>query len=187
MIGDVTSHGFGAALIMALAMAASGIHGESADSPSEAMERLEESLKDELARTEMFLTLFYGVLDPSVGRLTYANAGHPHAFLVRGATGSIIRLEATRTPLGLGGPREPGDRQETWQRRQDVLCLFTDGITDATDDAGRRFGEERVLGHVQALRNKPAQQALEAIFADLAAFTGGAPSADDRTLLIARV
>jgi sigma-B regulation protein RsbU (phosphoserine phosphatase) len=106
---------------------------------------------------------------------------------VRGDSGAIVRLEATRPPLGLGAPAAPGDRQETWLRRQDVLCLFTDGITDATDDAGRRFGEERVLSHVQALRTKPAQLMLEAIFADLAAFTGGAPSSDDRTLLIARV
>jgi sigma-B regulation protein RsbU (phosphoserine phosphatase) len=187
MIGDVSSHGFGAALIMALAMAASGIHAEAAGTPGHVLRKLEESLANELGRTEMYLSLLYAVIDPAAGSIAYANAGHPHAFLVRGATGSIIRLEATRTPLGLGGPGESGDRQETWQRREDVLCLFTDGITDATDDAGRRFGEERVLGHVQALRSKPAQQALEAIFADLAAFTGGAPSADDRTLLIARV
>lgn len=187
MIGDVSSHGFGAALIMALAMAASGIHAEAAGTPGQVLRKLEESLANELGRTEMYLSLLYAVIDPAAGTIAYANAGHPHAFLVRGATGSIVRLEATRTPLGLGGPGDPWDRQETWQRRQDVLCLFTDGITDATDDTGRRFGEERVLGHVQALRAKPAQQVLEAIFADLAAFTGGAPSGDDRTLLIARV
>lgn len=187
MIGDVSSHGFGAALIMALAMAASGIHAEAAGTPGQVLRKLEESLANELGRTEMYLSLLYAVVDPTAGTIAYANAGHPHAFLVRGATGAIVRLEATRTPLGLGGPGDSGDRQETWQRRQDILCLFTDGITDATDDAGRRFGEERVLGHVRALHTKSAQQVLEAIFADLAAFTGGAPSADDRTLLIARV
>ena len=187
MIGDVSSHGFGAALIMALAMAASGIHAEAAGTPAQVLGKLEESLANELGRTEMYLSLFYAVVDPAAGSLAYANAGHPHAFLVRGDSGAIVRLEATRPPLGLGGPGASGDRQETWLRRQDMLCLFTDGITDATDDAGRRFGEERVLGHVQALRAKPAQQVLEAIFADLAAFTGGAPSADDRTLLITRV
>lgn len=187
MIGDVSSHGFGAALIMALAMAASGIHAEAAGTPGQVLRKLEESLANELGRTEMYLSLLYAVIDPAAGTIAYANAGHPHGFVVRGATGSIVRLEATRTPLGLGGPGDSGDRQETWQRRQDILCLFTDGITDATDDTGRRFGEERVLGHVQALHTRPAQQVLEAIFADLAAFTGGAPSADDRTLLIARV
>jgi sigma-B regulation protein RsbU (phosphoserine phosphatase) len=172
---------------MALAMAASGIHAEAAGSPGQVLKKLEESLVNELARTEMYLSLFYAVVDPVAGSIAYANAGHPHAFLVRGGSGEIVRLEATRTPLGLGGPTDSGDRQESWRRREDLLCLITDGITDATDETGRRFGEERVLGHVQTLRTRPAQQVLEAIFADLAAFTGGAPSSDDRTLLIARV
>src|SRR5204862_7833812 len=103
MIGDVSSHGFGAALIMALAMAASGIHAETAESPHEALRRLEMSLAEELAETEMFLTLCYAVADPASGTLTYANAGHPHAFLVSTDNGAITRLEATRPPLGLGG------------------------------------------------------------------------------------
>ena len=88
MLGDVSSHGFSAALIMALAMAASGIHAETAETPSEVLRRLEASLADELARTEMFMTLFYGVIDPAAGRLAYANAGHPHAFLVTGTEAS---------------------------------------------------------------------------------------------------
>src|SRR5207253_1420928 len=102
MIGDVSSHGFGAALIMALAMAASGIHAETAESPHEAVRRLEMSLAEELAETEMFLTLCYAVVDPANGTLTYANAGHPHAFLVSAETGAVTRLDATRPPLGLG-------------------------------------------------------------------------------------
>jgi sigma-B regulation protein RsbU (phosphoserine phosphatase) len=65
--------------------------------------------------------------------------------------------------------------------------LFTDGIADATRESGERYGEERVLGHARALRTRPAQEILEAIFADLAAFTGGTPPSDDRTLLIAKV
>ncbi len=189
MIGDVSSHGFGAALIMALAMAASGIHAEGAGAPGQVLADLEASLVDELARTEMYLSLFYAVIDPAAGVLVYANAGHPHAFIVRGETGEVQRLEATRTPLGLG-PRPPAgaaDGAEAWRRREDVLCLFTDGIVDALGDRSQRFGEERVLNHVLGLRGRSAQDMLSAIFADLAAFTGGAPSSDDRTLLIAKV
>jgi sigma-B regulation protein RsbU (phosphoserine phosphatase) len=189
MIGDVSSHGFGAALIMALAMAASGIHAEAAGAPGQVLADLEASLAGELARTEMYLSLFYAVIDPGAGVLVYANAGHPHAFIVRGDSGEIRRLEATRTPLGLG-PR-PGagtaDGSEPWRRREDVLCLFTDGMVDAVGELTLRFGEERILNHVRALRDRSAQEMLEAIFADLAAFTGGVPSSDDRTLLIAKV
>ena len=186
MIGDVTSHGFGSALIMALVMAASGIHAAAADSPTVALERLGQSVTDELARTEMFLTLFYGVLDPHVGRLTYANAGHPHAFIVDGSTGEATRLEATRAPLGIvAAAGADGTRQ--W-RKQDILCLFTDGIADASGErAPDRFGEERLLAHVRALRGQPVRDILEAIYADLAAFTGGGQPSDDRTLVLLKV
>jgi sigma-B regulation protein RsbU (phosphoserine phosphatase) len=186
MIGDVTSHGFGAALIMALVMAASGIHAESAETPTEVLRRLEESLADELASTEMFLTVFYAVVDQDVGRITFANAGHPHAFLVSTQTGKAVRLEATRPPLGLA--TAPGeDAGLTWAPREAIICLFTDGVTEALGPRGERFGEERVLGHVARLKDRPAREILESVHADLAGFTGGAPPADDRTVVILRV
>ncbi len=185
MIGDVSSHGFGAALIMALAMAASGIHAETAESPHEAVRRLETSLAEELEETEMFLTLCYAVADPAKGTLTYANAGHPHAFLVSTDTGGITRLDATRPPLGLGGGGE--ERVLPFQRGKAILCLFTDGLADAPGQNGERFGEQRVLSHVVNLRSRPARHILEAVFTDIAAFTGGAPASDDRTLVLLKV
>ena len=183
MIGDVTSHGFSAALIMALVMAASGIHAESAETPTEVLRRLEESLSEELANTEMFLTVFYAVVDPQAGRITFGNAGHPHAFLVSARTGEATRLDATRPPLGLA--TAPGaDTTRPWRRKDAILCLFTDGVAEAQGGRGERFGEERVLGHVARLRERPALEILESVHADLAGFTGGAPPIDDRTVVI---
>jgi sigma-B regulation protein RsbU (phosphoserine phosphatase) len=183
MIGDVTSHGFGAALIMALVMAASGIHAESADTPTEVLRRIEQSLTEELERTEMFLTVCYAVVDPAAARITFANAGHPHAFLVSARTGAAVRLEATRPPLGAA--TEPGqDGVQPWRRREAILCLFTDGVTEALGGRGERFGEARVLGHVARLKDRPARDILESVHADLAGFTGGAPPTDDRTVVI---
>ena len=184
MIGDVSSHGFGAALIMALAMAASGIHAETAESPHEALRRLETSLSEELAETEMFLTLCYAVVDPARGTLTYANAGHPHAFLVS-QDGSPKRLDATRPPLGLGDGG--AERVMPFERGKAILCLFTDGLADARGPSGERFGEQRVLSHVVNLRGRPARHILEAVFTDIAAFTGGGPANDDRTLVLLKV
>ncbi len=185
MIGDVSSHGFGAALIMALAMAASGIHAETAESPHEALRRLEMSLAEELEETEMFLTLCYAVADPANGTLTYANAGHPHAFLVSTQTGNLTRLDATRPPLGLGGGGE--ERALPFERGKAILCLFTDGLADAPGPNGERFGEQRVLSHVVNLRSRPARHILEAVFTDIAAFTGGAAANDDRTLVLLKI
>ncbi len=185
MIGDVSSHGFGAALIMALAMAASGIHAETAESPHEALRRLEMSLAEELEETEMFLTLCYAVADPAQGTLTYANAGHPHAFLVSTETGNVTRLDATRPPLGLGGGGE--ERVLPFERGKAILCLFTDGLADARGPNGERFGEQRVLSHVVNLRGRPSRHILEAVFTDIAAFTGGGTANDDRTLVLLKI
>jgi sigma-B regulation protein RsbU (phosphoserine phosphatase) len=185
MIGDVSSHGFSAALIMALAMAASGIHAETAESPHEAVRRLEMSLSEELTETEMFLTLCYAVADPAQGTLTYANAGHPHAFLVSTDAGVITRLAATRPPLGLGNGGT--ERVVPFQRGKAILCLFTDGLADARGPSGERFSEQRVLSHVVNLRSRPARHILEAVFTDIAAFTGGAAANDDRTLVLLKV
>jgi phosphoserine phosphatase RsbU/P len=186
MIGDVTSHGFGAALIMALAMAAAGIHAESAQAPAEVLTRLEQSLAEELRKTEMFLTLFYAVIDPTAGRLAYANAGHAHAFVVAADSGESIRLGATRAPLGVAGA-PGGEGVRPWRRREDLLCLFTDGLADAVNEGGERFGEQRVLGHATALRHRPTREILEAIYADVAAFTGGGQANDDRTVVLLKV
>jgi phosphoserine phosphatase RsbU/P len=185
MIGDVTSHGFSAALIMALVMATSGIHAESAETPAEVLRRIEESLAEELASTEMFLTVFYGVVDPQAERLTFANAGHPHAFLLSPGA-DAVRLDATRPPLGLA-PAPGHDTVVPWTRRQALLCLFTDGMTEAQGPDGTRYGEARVLGHVARLADRPARDIVEAVYADLAGFTGGAPATDDRTVVILRV
>src|SRR2546427_9550539 len=94
MLGDVSSHGFSAALIMALAMAASGIHAETAETPAEVLRRIEESLGEELASTEMFLTVFYAVIDPAAQRIVYANAGRSeeHTSELQSQSNLVCRL-----------------------------------------------------------------------------------------------
>ena len=134
----------------------------------------------------MFLTLVYAVVDAGAGRVVFANAGHPHAFIVDGRSGEATRLEATRPPLGIA--QQPGrDSVRPWRRKHDVLCLFTDGIVDAEGPNGERFGEERVIGHVRGLRDHPVQEILEATYANVAAFTDGAQPSDDRTLVLLKV
>ena len=111
MLGDVSSHGFSAALVMALVMSAAGIHAGAANTPDETLAALLESLGPDLATTEMFLSVFYGVLDPRNRRLTYANAGHQHAFRLP-KEGQPERLAyhstATRSRFSRDNPPQPG-------------------------------------------------------------------------------
>jgi phosphoserine phosphatase RsbU/P len=180
MLGDVSSHGYGAALIMALVLSASAIHAEEADSPEDVLRLLADSVGSDLADTEMSLSLFYAVSDREHRRLRYANAGHPHAFLLR-ADGSVERLAATAPPLGLGDDETFVGSEAPWGRGEDSLVLCSDGVVDAKNAAGERFGEERVLECVRGARARGARAAVDAVFAALAGYTG-AP--DDRSVLV---
>jgi sigma-B regulation protein RsbU (phosphoserine phosphatase) len=185
MLGDVSSHGLTAAMLMAHAIAASGIAAQIARTPQQALERLLEVVGDELLRAEMHLSLFYGVIDSRRGRLLYANAGHPQAFLVPGDDSPPRRLVATAPPLGLASDRRIAGAEVPWRARSDILCLFSDGISEALGPGGEPFGEERLLATVRRMRSEPTAEIVPAVFAELAAFAPG-PAGDDRTLVLAR-
>jgi sigma-B regulation protein RsbU (phosphoserine phosphatase) len=183
MLGDVSSHGFSAALIMALVLSAAGIHAGEAATPDGALRALFESVRKELSDTEMHLALFYGVADQRSGALRYSNAGHPHAFRLRD-NAERERLAATSPPLGLADLDAITARTTEWKKGEDLLVLFSDGIADASDAAGIRFGEDRVLEIVERARRSPTAEIVESVATAVNEFAG--PATDDRTILVLR-
>lgn len=129
MLGDVSSHGPSAALIMARTLsavaAATGVESE----PGATLDAMHGHLRAALASTEMYMTLFYGVLDPARRELRYANAGHPYAYCL-GARG-IRRLEALDPPVGIAEGASYRQRQVAWPG--DTLLAFTDGLAELGD------------------------------------------------------
>jgi phosphoserine phosphatase RsbU/P len=184
MLGDVASHGFSAALVMALVMSAAGIHAAASVTPDETLTALLDSLSTELAETEMYFSVFYGVLDPLTGRLAYASAGHPYAFRVP-RFGDPERLDATAPPLGLATVGSIQRRQVPWNVGHDLLVLWTDGLVDARNESGDAFGEQRLLEQVCALRDQSPETIVQAVLAQADAF--GSRPTDDRTLLVLRI
>jgi len=184
MLGDVASHGFSAALVMALVMSAAGIHAAASVTPDETLSALLDSLGTELTSTEMYFSVFYGVLDPLTGRLSYANAGHPYAFRVP-RFGDPERLEATAPPLGLATAGSIDRRQVPWSIDHDLLVLWTDGLVEARNAAGEAFGEQRLLASVCARRTESPETIVRAVLDEAEAF--GAQPTDDRTLLVMRI
>lgn len=191
MIGDVSSHGYRAALIMALLMSAASIHSQTTADPVEMLLALMSSLEDELNATEMHISVFYAVVDARRGRLRYANAGHPHAFVVN-AEGVLDRLAAQVPPLGLGDTAVDVLRRtwttvdRPWQSGHDLLLLFTDGLSDARNRADQRFGERRIVDLVRDSRHLTPVDLTERVFAMVKAHAGDAPVRDDLTLVVAR-
>lgn len=183
MIGDVSSHGFSAALIMAMTISAAAIYAQEAEPPEEVLRQVHRALIDELESTEMHLSLFYAVLDPEASRLTYSNAGHPHAFKIK-ASGESVRLDALNPPIGTLPDAEYGSASVPWEGKDDLLLLFTDGLSDAFAETGFN-GEERLLEEVIARRDRSAAEILEYLFR-LASTKRPTTPPDDRTSVLLR-
>jgi phosphoserine phosphatase RsbU/P len=182
MIGDVSGHGYQAALIMALTMSASTIQAQRTNDPGEALHALFLSVREELATTEMFISGFYAIVDGKAREIWYANTGHPHAF-VFSADGTYERLAAADPPLGMAEGR-PATVRRPWDPAGDLLVLFTDGISDARNRAGERIGETKILEVVKKHRAQEPDVILDSVFEVLEQYVGRAPQRDDLTMVL---
>lgn len=180
LLGDVSSHGISAALVMAQLVSAASLVAPVAERPGTVLRRLRDQVAPELEAAGMLVTVFYGVLDRREGTLCYASAGHPHAFLLSGDAAD--RLGALDRPIGAPGDTRFRDR-EVGIEHGDRLLLFTDGLFEGADGSA---GKERERGVVRAAASAGGEavgRALEAAF-DHAEET---PSRDDRTALVVRI
>jgi sigma-B regulation protein RsbU (phosphoserine phosphatase) len=127
----------------------------------------------------MYMTVFYGVLDAAAGTLRFANAGHPHAFRI--GPDSSERLGALNPPLGIAEFDSYAQADTKWTPGEDVLLLFTDGLTEC-DRAENLWSDDRLVQEVRAAANGQAAQILNTVF-ELAC-PPEAEISDDRTALI---
>jgi sigma-B regulation protein RsbU (phosphoserine phosphatase) len=133
---------------------------------------------------EMFVTVFYGILDPATGDLVYCNAGHNPPYLVGARDGGQARKLAT-TGIPLGIFEEEDWTQGTLQLAAgDTLVMYTDGLVEAQDAGQVLYGDERLLACVQANLGRPAPDIQAALLDDVHAHVGGAPQFDDITLAV---
>ena len=187
VIADVCGKGVPAALFMALTR--SLLRAASQWAPpvqaaaivEHALALTNEYIAVEHAPSNMFITLFYGVLDPATGALAYVNAGHNPPLLVR-AAGAVEPLRATVLPIGIMQVQ-----QYVAQRVQlepgDLLLCFTDGVTEALDAVKGEFGDERLLATLREAAPRGAHATIAAVERAVDAFAAGEPQADDITLL----
>jgi sigma-B regulation protein RsbU (phosphoserine phosphatase) len=184
-LGDVSGKGLGPALLMASlhALVRSRLPHRLADLPGLVGE-LDRFLRA-VTPEATFVTLFLGVLDVRSGRLRYVNAGHPAPFLVAGQGREPRRLSVGGTVLGIlpGADWEEGGAD---LGPGSVLALFSDGVSDADNGRGGRFGEERIAAVVRASGALPAAAVLERLLGAVARFTGSAGQVDDLSLVAIR-
>ncbi len=133
--------------------------------------------------SDMFTTLFYGVLDPRTGQLSYTNAGHNPPLIVSRDGSAIRELEAANLPLGVMSQQTYATAQTTLTAGE-TFVGFSDGITEAMNMADEPYGDERLLTVLHAHAGASAKDLLEMIVQAVETYVAGAPQADDMTLLI---
>ena len=175
--GDVTDKGIPAALVMASTYALLRSTAEISASPGEVLRRVNELLIPQIPMN-MFVTCLAMVIDLSTGRTQFANAGHNLPYIRR--NGRAIQLKARGMPLGLISG-SVYDEIETVIERDDVVLLYSDGITEQHDAAGEMFGFERTGALVAAATSGDdlVDRSVEA----LNAFSAGVEQEDDITLV----
>lgn len=184
IIADVAGKGMGAALYMAVSRTLLRTHAVDFHTQPEMAFRAANRRILVDTHTDLFVTVFYGVLDPGSGRLTYCNAGHNPPFILSPHIGGPIQaLSKTGLPLGIF---EDG----RWEQRTvqlapgDTLLLYTDGVTEAENASSAFFGQERLLHVAQANLGRSAQAIQEAVLGEVHAFVGDAPQFDDIALMV---
>ncbi|HEY3345854.1 MAG TPA: SpoIIE family protein phosphatase [Anaerolineaceae bacterium] len=187
VVADVTDKGMGAALFMALSSALFRTYATQFPTlPAVTLGAVSRRILSD-TRGSMFVTAFYGVLEPFTGRFIYANAGHPPGFIIATQHGkeSIESLRTTGMSLGV-------IEQAEWKQRMtrlnpgDLLVLYTDGITEAENPQGEAFGEDRLIDVAFAKANCTAQVIQTALLDEVHHFVGSAPRQDDIALIVIR-
>jgi serine phosphatase RsbU (regulator of sigma subunit) len=182
VIGDVAGKGVPAAMFMSSTRTAVRAMLMSGSSLLETVEGANRLLAEKNEKC-FFVTLFIGELDLVEGRLTYINAGHEPAQVFH-AHGETAELEPTGPALGVADPME-FDAAETVLKPGDMVILLTDGVTDAVNAAGERFGVERLRTTLSS-EIADSSGAVDRIIAAVDAFVGAEAQFDDITCLALR-
>jgi sigma-B regulation protein RsbU (phosphoserine phosphatase) len=180
-IADVSGKGVPAALFMALSRTIVRAKATRSSGVREII-RDANSLIMADAKSGMFVTLFYAVLDVSARTLTYVCAGHNPPVIFKAKTGTLMRLNAKGIALGAIENIELEERKIILDGG-DIVVFYTDGVTEAINKNEVQFGEERLITTIKANHELSANDMIEKIKAEVLAFCGDEPQFDDITLM----
>jgi serine phosphatase RsbU (regulator of sigma subunit) len=182
VIADVTDKGVPAALFMVLSRTVIRATASDGRSPAMVLEQANRLILAE-SKSGLFVTCFYCILDLDSGELTYASGGHNYPLVYRRATGTVEQLSAQGIVLGI--VPEPRFEQHTMQLDPgDVVCFYTDGVTEAMDARRQLFDEERLCEVLRRSHQLEPEEITARIIDAVTNFSAGTPQADDITLVV---
>ena len=145
------------------------------------------SLVFQASASNRYATLFYAEYHPATRRLTYVNAGHNPPVVLRNSGGAcqVLRLETGGPVIGLLPQRY--ELGEFAHEAEDLVVLFTDGVSESMNVRDEEWGEERLIELAKTCHGLPTQDGVRRILTAAQTFAGGAPQHDDMTLVVLHV
>ncbi len=189
VIADVSGKGAPAALMMAACRASLRLLAKDELSPKAAMRRLNQSLEADMP-PQMFITLFYGILNLKTNELRYVRCGHEPPMILRQGDISPELLKAGGFALGLTDSELFDETVEEGSVRLsegDLLVLYTDGINEASNTQGEEFGLDRMVDLFVRYEGQPLGAMVKRLDRHLRQFSALSQTLDDRTLLLLRL
>jgi predicted ester cyclase len=181
VVGDATGKGVPAALMMASTRSTLRAVAQACESPGDALRRVNDPLATDIP-SNMFVTCFYAILDPKIGTLSYANAGHDLPYLWHG--GDCEELRARGMPLGLM-PGMSYEEKEIVLDAGETALFYSDGLVEAHDPNGEMFGFPRLRALIA--EHGEERSLGEFLLEELYTFVGESwEQEDDITLLTLR-
>jgi len=183
-VADVSGKSVPGALGMTMARSVLRSQALSNNLPGETLRKTNEVIQPDI-RKGMFVTMYYAVLDASKHQIYSGNAGHNPAFLIRGD--EAIEVAPEGIALGLVSAQQFYIEEHTLDILPgDLFVLYTDGVTEAMNNASEEWGEERFVASLKKHGRENLEQTVQSVLSDLKAFVAGAPPHDDITLLLIR-
>ncbi len=183
-VADASGHGIGPALVIAETRAmlrAASLHG--CDLPR-VLGTVNELLSADL--DGRFVTCFLGVLDPLIGRMAYASAGHGPMLFYDRRRDRFEQASATSLPLGITPEADYADIVTHDFAPGDVAVILTDGFFEAVNPAQEMFGLDRLMSILRRDRDLPAERMIQQLHGEITDFIGDQPPQDDCTVVVIR-
>ncbi len=182
VMADVTGHGIGPALVMAVCRAYARASAPLDTDPVSLMSRLNTLLHADM-KTGRFITLAMAAIDPG-GGVQLVSAGHGPSFLCRAGEGPIEQFGGDGLPLAVEAVETYGPPRLFTMERGDLLVMLTDGVFEWQNAAGTQFGTERLAAAISRSASRSPKAIVDSIHAAAVEFAGGAPQTDDVTIVV---
>jgi anti-anti-sigma factor len=187
VVADVSGKGVPGSLVMTMIRTALRMEARGNKNASDVMAKMNEFVTDDMKKG-MFVTMFYVILDSQNRIISYASAGHNPMILYRYETNETFFLNPKGFPVGISLPDETLFRQsinveKIKLKKDDMLLIYTDGVTEAMNVSREQYGEERLLDMIKQYGHLHPQAFIQKLETDIKKFTGGNPQNDDITIV----